>query len=187
VQGFTESLRCELMHDGSHVKITMVQMPALNTPQFRWVRSRLPRKSQPVPPIYQPEVGARAVWWAAHHYRREWNVGAMTDLVICGNKLLPGVGDWYLSKTGYDSQMTAEPADPNRPDNLDHPLPGDHGAHGVFDHRATPHSLQFWLNKHRSTLALAAASFAGLAYLTSQIKEGRMLARNGAVLKAIFD
>ena len=168
IQGFTESLRSELLHDGSQVQVTMVHMPALNTPQFRWVRSRLPRKSQPVPPIYQPEVGARAVYHAAHHYRREWNVGLMTDVVVYGNKLAPGVGDWYLAKTGFESQMTDEPADPNRPDNLDHPLPGDRGAHGVFDDRARPTSWQFWLNKHRNELAVAAAGAVGLALLAGR-------------------
>jgi NAD(P)-dependent dehydrogenase (short-subunit alcohol dehydrogenase family) len=155
IQGFTESLRCELIHEGSNVKLTMVQMPALNTPQFRWTRSRLPRQAQPVPPIYQPEVGARAVYHAAFHYRREWYVGAMTDVAIIGNKALPGVGDWYLGKTGFDSQMTDEPADHSAPDDLFEPVAGDHGAHGVFDDRAKPSSWQWWLTTNRSWLALA--------------------------------
>src|SRR5215218_2864905 len=105
VQGFTESVRCELIHDGSGVKITMVQLPALNTPQFGWVRNRLPRKPQPVPPIYQPEVAADAIVWAARHYRREWVVGGSTALAIAGDKVAPGLGDWYLARQGYDAQQ----------------------------------------------------------------------------------
>src|SRR5437762_2344720 len=98
IQGFTESVRCELIHDRSNVKITMVQMPALNTPQFTWSKSRMPRKAQPVPPIFQPEVAADAIVWAAHHYRREWFVGGSTAVVITGNKVAPGFGDWYLAQ-----------------------------------------------------------------------------------------
>jgi NAD(P)-dependent dehydrogenase (short-subunit alcohol dehydrogenase family) len=173
IQGFTESLRSELLHDGSQVQVCMVHMPALNTPQFRWVRSRLPRKAQPVPPIYQPEVGARAVYHAAHHYRREWNVGLTTDIAVFGNKLAPGVGDYYLARTGFESQMTDEPADPNRPDNLDQPLPGDHGAHGVFDDRSKPSSWQFWLNKHRGGLAMAAVGAASLALWAASRTNGQ--------------
>jgi NAD(P)-dependent dehydrogenase (short-subunit alcohol dehydrogenase family) len=163
VQGFTESLRCELIHDGSNVQVTMVQLPAVNTPQFDWSKSRMPRRAQPVPPIYQPEVPARAIHYAAHHSRREWNVGLMTDVVVMGNAVAPGLGDYYLGKTGFDSQMTAEPEDPNRPNNLHHPLPGDHGAHGRFDDRARPTSRQWWVTKNRGWLALAGAGLAGLA------------------------
>lgn len=174
IQGFTESLRCELMHEHSNVKITMVQMPALNTPQFRWTRSKLPRKSQPVPPIYQPEVGARAVYHAAYHYRREWNVGWTTSLVVAGNKLMPGVGDWYLSRTGLESQMTDEPRDPASPDNLEHPVPGDHGAHGVFDDRAQNYSWQFWLSKNRRAIALAGAAGVALWAARSHSRPPRL-------------
>ncbi len=142
IQGFTESVRCELLHEHSPIRITMVQMPALNTPQFRWVESHLPRKAQPVPPIYQPEVGARAVVWAARHGRRELNVGVSTSLVVAGNKLAPGLGDHYLAKTGIDAQMTDEPEDPGRPANLWRPVRGAFSAHGVFDDRATDSSLQ---------------------------------------------
>src|SRR5688500_7841005 len=105
IQGFTESVRCELMHDQSNVRITMVQMPALNTPQFSWVKSRLPRKPQPVPPIYQPEVAADAIVWAAYHYRREWYVGGSTVVTILGNEIAPSLGDWYLAQQGYDAQQ----------------------------------------------------------------------------------
>jgi NAD(P)-dependent dehydrogenase (short-subunit alcohol dehydrogenase family) len=162
VQGFTESLRCELLHDDSNVRVTMVQLPALNTPQFDWVKSRLPRRAQPVPPIYQPEVAAEGIVWAAHHDRRELNVGLITELVIWGNKFAPGIGDWYLSRTGFESQMTDEPEDPNRPHNLWHPVAGDHGAHGRFGDRSAASSWQLWATTHRGWLVLAAAAAAGL-------------------------
>jgi hypothetical protein len=149
IQGFTESVRCELLHDGSRVRITMVQLPALNTPQFGWVRSRLPRKPQPVPPIYQPEVAADAIVWAARHYRREWHVGGSTALAIAGDKVAPGVADWYLARQGYGAQQYDGPAGPGRPDNLHGPLPGDHGAHGDVDDRAHVGSVQVWLDRHR--------------------------------------
>jgi NAD(P)-dependent dehydrogenase (short-subunit alcohol dehydrogenase family) len=133
IAGFTDSLRCELIHDKSKIHLTMVQMPALNTPQFGWVKSRLTHKAKPVPPIFQPEVGARAIYWAAHHRRRELYVGGPTVEAILANKLAPGALDRYLGRTGFRSQQTAEPEDPNRPDNLWEPVPGDHGAHGAFD------------------------------------------------------
>jgi NAD(P)-dependent dehydrogenase (short-subunit alcohol dehydrogenase family) len=157
IQGFTESLRCELIHDKSNVKITMVQMPALNTPQFNWVKSRLPRKPQPVPPIYQPEVAAEAIFHAAHHYRREWFVGGSTVVAIQGNKIAPGFGDWYLAKQGYGAQQYDGHADPNRPDNLNEPVDEhvDHGAHGAFDRRAHNSSLQLFADQRREWIALA--------------------------------
>ncbi|HET8627678.1 MAG TPA: SDR family oxidoreductase [Thermomicrobiales bacterium] len=163
IQGFTESVRAELMHEGSNVKISMVQMPALNTPQFGWVLSRLPHKAQPVPPIYQPEVAAEAIWWAAHHYRRQWYVGGSTAIVIRGNKMAPGVGDWYLSKTGFQSQQTDQPRDPDRPDNLWQPVDKDRdfGAHGTFDDRASDRSGQLWASQHRNWLLAGAAGLAG--------------------------
>lgn len=141
----------------------MVQMPALNTTQFNWVRSRLPDKPQPVPPIYQPEVAADAIVWAAHHRRREVWVGASSVKAILSAKLAPTVGDWVLSREGYSGQQTPEPEDPDRPNNLWQPVDGDHGAHGSFDSRARSFSAQFWLNKHRGWLALAAGA-AGLAW-----------------------
>jgi NAD(P)-dependent dehydrogenase (short-subunit alcohol dehydrogenase family) len=170
IQGFMDSVRCELLHEQSKVQVTMVQMPALNTPQFRWVKSRLPHKAQPVPPIFQPEVGAAAVVWAAHHPRRELYVGWPTVKAIVGNKLVPGVGDWYLARDGYQSQQTDEPADPNQPNNLWEPLPGDHGAHGVFDRRATDWSAQLWATTHRGLLALVGVGLTGLAYATLRRK-----------------
>jgi NAD(P)-dependent dehydrogenase (short-subunit alcohol dehydrogenase family) len=163
VQGFTESLRCELMHDGSRVHVTMVQLPALNTPQFSWVKSRLPREPQPVPPIFQPEVAARAIYWAAHHRRREVSVGMPTVAAIVGNNLAPGVGDWYLARTGYDAQQTDEPVAP-RQDNLWAPVPGDHGAHGSFDARARSFSLQWWLNERPWITLTGAVAVAALLW-----------------------
>jgi short-subunit dehydrogenase len=164
IQGFVDSLRCELLHDKSNVRLTMVQMPALNTPQFRWVKSRLPHKAQPVPPIYQPEVAARAIYYAAHHDRREMYVGMPTVEAIVGDKIAPGMLDHYLARTGYESQQTDEPADPNRPNNLWEPVPGDHGAHGVFDDRSSDHSWQLWADTHRGLLALAGIGLAGAVY-----------------------
>jgi NAD(P)-dependent dehydrogenase (short-subunit alcohol dehydrogenase family) len=164
IQGFMDALRCELLHDGSKVQVTMVQMPALNTPQFGWVKSRLPHTAQPVPPIYQPEVAAAAIVWAAQHPRREFYVGFSTVKAILGNKLVPGFADWYLARTGYASQQTHAQADPNRPNNLWEPVPGDHGAHGTFDARARAHSLQLWADTHRSWLALAGLGIAGMMY-----------------------
>jgi NAD(P)-dependent dehydrogenase (short-subunit alcohol dehydrogenase family) len=163
VQGFHDSLLTELIHDGSNVKVVMVQMPALNTPQFRWVKSRLPRKAQPVPPIFQPEVAAEAIVWSAYCDRREVNVCWPTVKAVWGNNLVPGYADHYLARHGYDAQMIDEPEDPNRPNNLWKPLSGDHGAHGVFDDRAIPHSIELELNKRRPWV------FAGLALLVAGI------------------
>ncbi len=165
VAGFTDSLRCELIHDKSHVRLTMVQMPALNTPQFGWVKSRLQRKAKPVPPIFQPEVGARAIYWAAHHTQREMYVGWPTVEAIVGNKVAPSVLDRYLGKTGYDSQQTDQPENPRRPDNLWQPLPGDHGAHGTFDRQAHSRSFELYGDLHKVSLGSAVAFLTGLAVL----------------------
>jgi len=163
IQGFTESLRCELMHEGSGVRVTMVQMPALNTPQFDTVRTRLPRHPQPVPPIYQPEVAARAIVAASREpARREWWVGASTALTLLGNALAPGAADRYLARTGFDSQQTDEPVEAGRPDNLFEPLPGERSAHGDFDGEAKPRSVQWELTRHRRLLAGGAGAAAGL-------------------------
>lgn len=167
INGFTDSLRCELIHDKSHVHLTTVQMPAMNTPQFGWVKSRLSHKAQPVPPIYEPEVGARAVYWAAHHRRREVYVGPSTVKAIVGNKIAPGLLDHYLGKTGYKSQQTGEPEDPSRPNNLWSPVDAqeDRGAHGRFDEKARGQSMQLWADLHRGTIAagLLVAGLAGFA------------------------
>jgi hypothetical protein len=163
IQGFTESLRCELMHERSSVRISMVQMPALNTPQFDVVRTRLPRHPQPVPPIYQPEVAARAIVAAAKHpARREWWVGASTAFTMWGNAIAPGFADRYLARTGFGAQQTEEPVPTGRPDNLFEPLAGDRGAHGDFDSKAHKHSAQWMLTRHRRALGGLGASV-GLA------------------------
>jgi short-subunit dehydrogenase len=155
MRGFTDSVRTELLHDGSNVHITMVQLPAVNTPQFNVSKTTLPKHPQPVPPIYQPEVPARAIYWAAHQRRREVRVGLSSTIVIAGNKLLPGLGDRYLARTGYDSQQTNQSVDENRPDNLYEPVPGDHGAHGDFDEESHEESPQLWATEHLGLLALA--------------------------------
>jgi short-subunit dehydrogenase len=160
IQGFCDSLRSELLHDHSKVRLTMVQMPALNTPQFDWVKSRLPRKAQPVPPIYQPEVAAEAIYHAAHHYRREWYVGFSTCVAIVGNKMLPALGDWYLGRQGYGAQQYDGKRDPSWPNNLESPVDADkdHGAHGDFDARAKDYSLQVWADQGRDWILLAGAA-----------------------------
>jgi NAD(P)-dependent dehydrogenase (short-subunit alcohol dehydrogenase family) len=170
IQGFCDSLRCELIHDGSAVRVTMLQIPALNTPQFGWVKSRLPRKAQPVPPIFQPEVAAEAIYFAAHNPRREFYVGLPTVEAIVANKIAPGFLDQYLARTGYESQQHDGPEDPNRPDNLWQPVPGDHGAHGAFGARARKWSPQLWTSEHRSLIALAAVAL-GISGLIALFKK----------------
>jgi NAD(P)-dependent dehydrogenase (short-subunit alcohol dehydrogenase family) len=165
IQGMTESLRSELIHDQSQVRLTMVHLPAVNTPQFGWVKSRLPNKAQPVPPIYQPEVAAEAVYWAAHHDRREITVGLQNVIILWGNKFFPGLGDWYLARTGYQSQQTDEPRDPERPHNLWRPAPGHQGAHGDFDSQATDTSWQLWANTHLRPLTAATLTLTALSLL----------------------
>jgi len=160
IQGFTESLRCELLHDRSRVHVSMVQLPAMNTPQFDWVKSRLPRQPQPVPPIYEPEVAAEAIVWAASQRRREISVGGSTVAAIWGNKIASGLFDRYLARTGYDAQQTDQPTDPNRRDNLWEPLPGDHGARGRFGSRSTDSSPQTWMNEHLPVAAVVLLGFA---------------------------
>lgn len=165
IKGFTESLRCELLHLGSPVRVTMVQMPAVNTPQFSWVLSRLTRHPQPVRPIYQPEVAARAVVHAADHpERREYWVGATTAATLVANAVVPGLLDRYLARTGFDSQQMKEPAKADRPANLWEPADrdGDFGAHGIFDDRSHDQSPQWWATTHRGVVAgLALAAAAG--------------------------
>lgn len=165
ISGFTESLRTELLHDKSNVHVTEVHLPALNTPQFSWNKTRLPRHPQPVPPIYQPEVAAEAIYFAAHHRRRELIVGWPTVLAVYGDRVAPGLGDRYLADQGYAAQQTDEPVPPDRPNNLWAPLPGDWGAHGRFDDRSTSFSPQLWANMNRGWLALAGAAALGLGLL----------------------
>jgi NAD(P)-dependent dehydrogenase (short-subunit alcohol dehydrogenase family) len=162
LQGFVDSLRCELLHDRSGIRLSMVQLPALNTPQFSWVKSRLPRKPQPVPPIFQPELAAEAIYWAAHNDRREVIVGWPAAKAITGNKIAPRLADWYLARNAYGAQQTEELAPPCRADNLWEALPGDHGARGAFSHRAKEHSIYWWLTKNRGRVALIGAAAAGV-------------------------
>ena len=164
IQGFCDSLRTELIHDDSNVRLTMIQMPALNTPQFGWVKSRLPNKAQPVPPIFQPEVAAEAIVFAADHDRREIYVGWPTVKAIVGNKIAPGFADHYLARNGFQSQQTDQPKDPDRPHNLWEPVDDDrdHGAHGTFDSRSRDGSSELWMSKHRRLLAVGGAALAGL-------------------------
>jgi short-subunit dehydrogenase len=173
VQGFTESLRCELLHDRSGIRVTMVHLPALNTPHFSWARSRLPRKPQPVPPIYQPEIAADAIMWAVDHGRRELQVGLPTSIAIEGNKLFSGLLDRYLAHNGYGSQQTDQPAEPDRRDNLWEPLAGDRGAHGTFGHRAIDFSPHLWLNTHRGWFVAAVAGIAACAYGVASLRSRR--------------
>lgn len=162
IQGFHESLRVELLHDRSNVRVTMVQMPAVNTPQFGWVLSRLPRRAQPVPPIYQPEVAARAVLYAAEHpKRREYWVGGSTAATLLANAVAPGILDRYLARTGYQGQQTDRRREEDQPANLwrpaDGPAGNDAGAHGDFDSRAASRSAQLWASQHHGAVAAGAA------------------------------
>jgi NAD(P)-dependent dehydrogenase (short-subunit alcohol dehydrogenase family) len=163
IQGFTESLRAELIHYHSGVHVGTVHMPALNTPQFDWVRTRMDRKPQPVPPIYQPEVAADAIHWAAHNRRTILYVGYPTVETVLGNRVSSRALDYYLARTGFDSQQTDQPEEPDRPDNLFEPVPGDFAAHGRFDEQARDHSPQLWASKNRAWIALAGGAAAAFA------------------------
>lgn len=170
IQGFCDSLRCELLHDGSKVAVTMLQMPALNTPQFSWVKSRLPRKAQPVPPIYQPEVAADAILYASRYPRREFLVAWPAVKAVIGNKIMPGVADHILAGMGYDSQQTDAPEDPQRPNNLWDTVPGVHATHGSFDARASSASPAWTFMKHRGWFVGAALGL--LALVLADLREG---------------
>jgi hypothetical protein len=171
LQGFLESVRTELRHDGCDVRVTMVQLPALNTPQFSWVRTKLPRHPKPVPPIFQPEVAARAILYAAKHPRRELFVGWPTVRAIAGNAIAPSLADSYLARTGYEAQQLAELVDPDRRDNLFAPAPGAWEAHGRFDGCARRDSSELWGATHRLGLTLAAGAI-GLAALGLLVRNG---------------
>jgi short-subunit dehydrogenase len=164
IRGFTDALRSELMHDKSRIHVTMVQMPALNTPQFEWCRTRMPWQPQPVPPVFEPEVAARAIYYAAHHRRREIMVGAPTLRAVWANKFIPGLLDRYLAHFGYSSQESGLPVSPDREDNLFAPVHGDFAAHGRFDAIARRSSTELWLSTHRPLVTLALASLAGAAF-----------------------
>lgn len=156
IQGFTESLRCELLHQSSGVRVTMVQLPALNTPQFEVVRAHVSHHPRPVAPVYQPEVASRAILAAAEQpARREWWVGGSTALSVMGNAIAPGAGDRYLARNGYGAQLADDTIAPDRPDNLFAPVPGDHGARGRFSDESTDRSVQWLLTRHRRLLGAA--------------------------------
>jgi short-subunit dehydrogenase len=168
IQGFNDSLRAELLHDCPRVTLSMVQLPAINTPQFSWVRTRLPRHPQPVPPIYQPEVAATAVLWAADRGKREVNVGSATLKTRLGNIVAPGLLDRLLSTTkqGYDAQQTDEPVDRSTwQDNVDEPADDkqDRGTHGIFDDQAKPYSVALWATMHKPLVSAALGAGAALA------------------------
>ncbi len=170
IRGFVDSLRCELLHDKSGIRVTSVHMPALNTPQFGWVRSRLPFHPQPVPPIYQPEVAARTIVWAADHPRREYWVGYPTVGAIGANLFMPGLLDRYLARTNFEAQQTDQPVSPDRLDNLDKPVTGTQGAHGIFDAEAKDRSIQNLLSMHRR---LAAGTASGVALVALAARRRR--------------
>lgn len=174
INGFTESLRTELMHEHSNVAVTVVQMPAVNTPQFSWVLSRLPNHPQPVPPIYEPELAARGVVFAADHPRRkQYWVGASTVLTLSAQKVAPPLLDRYLARTGFAAQQTDQKVGPDRPDNLWQPVDGpdgdDYGAHGVFDDQAHRRGPQLWFSHHARALSVAGA-IAGLGMATAWLR-----------------
>jgi NADP-dependent 3-hydroxy acid dehydrogenase YdfG len=176
IQGFHEALRCELLHEKSPVRVTMVQMPAVNTPQFTWVRSRLPHTPQPVPPIYEPHVAADAVVHAADHpQRREYWVGGSTAGTLAANAVAPGLLDRYLARTGFASQQTDEPSDPDRPDNLWQPVDADrdHGTRGPFDSRSTDRSPQLWASQHHGVLGAVGGVVLGAVLLGVTARRSR--------------
>jgi NAD(P)-dependent dehydrogenase (short-subunit alcohol dehydrogenase family) len=163
IRGFTDSVRTELMHDKTRIHITMVQLPGHNTPQFGHVKTTLPHHPQPVPPIFQPELAADAIVWASQHRRREVWVGGSTYKAIAGGLLAPGLADRYLARTNYDGQQTDIPIDPDRAHYLYEPVPGDPGAHGIFDDDAKDRSLAWLISRHRRALAVGGAAAAATA------------------------
>jgi short-subunit dehydrogenase len=175
IRGFTQSLHSELIHDGVDVHLAMVQMPALNTPQFNWARNKMSRRPQPVPPIFQPEIAADAIVYAAHSRRRELWVGRSSVQAIVAHKFFPGLLNRYLADKGYSGQLTDEPADPQQPDNLFEPVPGDPGTHGRFDSRAAATSPQLWATEHRGVMMVAGLALAG--FITTMLIGGRSAAR----------
>ena len=166
-KGFTESVITELLHNKSKIQVSMIQLPGLNTTQFTWGRTKLPKQTMPVPPIYQPEVAADAIHYAAHHKRRQIYVGIPTVLNILGERVAPWLLDHYLARIGYGSQMTDHKLDPRGHDNLFEPVDEDRGAHGPFDDKAHSVSPQYELAKHRGKilagLGITAAAGAGAA------------------------
>lgn len=174
IQGFIDSVRCELLHDGTEVSITMVQMPGVNTPQFDWIRAKLPGQPRPVGKVYEPEVAGRAIYAAAHSKRKEMLVGLPTVEAVWGNKVASSLLDDYLAATGFKSQQRPERVKPDRKDNLFEPVAGDHGARGSFSDEAVDSSAELWMTEHKKELGLAALGAAAVAGV------GFMLASRGA-------
>lgn len=168
IRGFTDALRSELIHDKSKLRLTMVHLPALNTPQFDWGKNHMPMQPQPVPPIFEPEMAARAIFWAASHNRREIYLGFPTIKAIWVNKFFPGFLDRYLARTGFSGQQSDKPADPDSPNNLWQPVQGNFAAHGRFDNRATSGRVQLWVTLYRGPILLISLMVIGLiAYCVS--------------------
>lgn len=170
IEGFYDSLRCELLHDKSNIRTCMVQLPAMNTTQFGWVLSRLPNKPKPMGKIYQPEVAAAAILYAAAHNRRSIWVGASTYKAIMGNKLCPTYADHVLARNGYRGQQTNEPTSPDRQNNVWDPVPEDRGIHGDFSEESANHSVTLWAALHRGFIATAA----GVLLLTSMLAGNKL-------------
>jgi short-subunit dehydrogenase len=164
IHGFFESLRCELLHDKSNIGLCMVQLPAMNTTQFDFVKNRLPNKAKPMGKIYDPEIAAKAVVYAAAHHRREIFVGSTTVKAIWGNKFIPEYLDYYLARTGYEGQQTRQPEDPDKKDNLWDPLPGDHGVHGLFSRDSNRFSSEYWASSHKALIGALAFTAAILGF-----------------------
>lgn len=179
LNGFVESLRCELLHENSQIHLVLVQMPALNTPQFDWCRSYMPQRARPMAPVYQPEVGAQALYWAAHHRRRQLYVGFSSTLTIWGNKLAPRLMDYFVTATAYDGQQSPQAEQPGRADNLWQPLDRDYGAHGRFDDEAHAGSLQLFLATHRGKVGLLAGASLLLGAVALMQTPGRHRQGNG--------
>jgi NAD(P)-dependent dehydrogenase (short-subunit alcohol dehydrogenase family) len=173
VQGFLDSLRVELLAQESRVRLTMVQLPGVNTPQFDWIRAHTRGKPKPVGAVYQPEVAARAIWKAAHSSRKEWIVGAPAYQAIFGDKLMSPILDRYLARGGIEAQQEAERVRPDRKDNLFESVPGDHGAHGRFDEQTRTQSPLLWLSEHRASLASGVALAAGAAAVLARRKAAK--------------
>ena len=171
IQGFQDSLRSELLHMGSDVTLTMVQLPAVNTPQFDWIRAKVDGKPKPASVPYQPEVAARAIWKAAHSKRKEWIVGFPAYQAIIGDKLVSPLVDRYLAMTGVEGQQANEPVEPGRRDNLFEPVPGDRGAHGRFDAKARESSPLLWASEHRRWIAAGAVLAAGASMIGLSLRQ----------------
>jgi hypothetical protein len=163
IRGFTDSLRSELIHDKLNITVSMVDLPAVNTPQFDWALNKTGRRAQPVPPIFQPEIPARSIYFAAFHPRRQTWIGFPTVKAILANRIAPGLIDRYLARAGYRGQLSGQAVAEDAPNNLFQPVPGKYAAHGRFDARARTRSWEVFTSRHRNafwavtTLVAAAA------------------------------